>query len=843
MTKRCLHPTAMMRRRCCLLAVIRACGLTSLSVVADAQTSPVASSSPAGARVRRSRGHVSRVSIAPSPNGAEIVIAIDSVVREQHFGLLSPRRLVVDLARARLDFANLAYDGLRRGPVTGVRISQYRADTVRLVIDVDGALKYTASRDGTELRLLVKGPSTTFAKWESSVAPAPTAPASVAPAPKATAPTTPISRAARTSARPTRGAVTALSVEPTADGAQLDIAIDSTIGVSHFRIPLPWRVVIDLSGARLDAALLYDGVIRGAIRNVRASQYRADTVRLVIDLDERHNYTVSRVGEQLRVLVSGASGGFDRWQSTTTVAANTRVADSNTRRPRSPSRSRTAVAPASMSPPATTTTSLNLATPPSTTTTKTPEPAVRRIERTEAISSVAFGSISSVRQLPDGRVLVNDGARRRLVLLDSALSNPTVVLDSFAEVRNAYGRRAGTLITDVRGATLFVDPASLAVLVLDSTAKVARVRSVPSRVGDMNLITNERNGVPGVDAKGRFVYRIGAAIERPAVAPPANQSYEPDVPDSAFVIGVQFDSRVFDTLGVVRVPKFLHSSRLEPEGYYSVEYVPHPMPLTDDWAVLSDGTVAFVRGQDYRVEFRAPDGTVTSSEKLPFPWVRLSDDDKRQFADSVNTQAVMNARREYTSLVIAWSNLLNKPYPATFSAAEGYAPPPGLPRDWILPKGVQFPANYVATCPPGVYAPQDQFVEIPANARSLAVLAHERLCAVSRFVDAYGTGYAPPPPTYRSPTLVKASDLPDYRPPFAEGAARADDDGNLWVRPLPMGSPSSVQSFDVISRQGQLIDRVQLPTGFQLVGFGKGGVLYLRNRDDTGEHLTKVRRR
>jgi hypothetical protein len=104
-------------------------------------------------------------------------------------------------------------------------------------------------------------------------------------------------------------------------------------------------------------------------------------------------------------------------------------------------------------------------------------------------------------------------------------------------------------------------------------------------------------------------------------------------------------------------------------------------------------------------------------------------------------------------------------------------------------------------------------------------------------------GNAPPPPTIREAGVMSANELPDYRPPFTSGAVRADADGNLWirtVRPTPIpGGPV----YDVVSRQGELVDRLQLPQGYALVGFGRGKVVYLSMRDQTGVHLARVRLR
>ena len=63
----------------------------------------------------------------------------------------------------------------------------------------------------------------------------------------------------------------------------------------------------------------------------------------------------------------------------------------------------------------------------------------------------------------------------------------------------------------------------------------------------------------------------------------------------------------------------------------------NPVITIDDWALLSDGTIAFVRGHDYHVDVVTPDGKSVSGEKLPFDWKRVTDDDKRALMDSAKT--------------------------------------------------------------------------------------------------------------------------------------------------------------------------------------------------------------
>jgi len=454
-------------------------------------------------------------------------------------------------------------------------------------------------------------------------------------------------------------------------------------------------------------------------------------------------------------------------------------------------------------------------------------PQVRRISTASALSTEPLGAVTGVRVLADGRVLVNDGARRRLLLLDTTLAVRAVVLDSLTEVENAYGTRPGTLIPYRGDSTLFVDPATYAMLVLDPAGRIARVRSVP-RAQDVTFLTNQNAfGVAGVDGAGRLVFRVNAQPARPVVRPPAGVPYIPSPPDSAFVVAIHFDTRKLDTLAAVRVPKQTIVVRQTSDGF-NFNATVNPLPLVDDWAVLPDGSVAVVRGRDYRVEWLAPDGARSSSEKLPFPWVRLADEDKQHFVDSIRTLLSRTAQNNYTTQTIVWSNVLNKPYPKGFTPAPNYAPPPGMPKDWILPDGVKFPASYAYGCPPGV-APR----AVP-NATG---------CIANPWADNYTGGYSPPAPTLRTPLVVRADELPDYRPPFGTGAVRADADGNLWIRTVPMKPTPGGPVYDVVSRAGALVDRIQLPSGYTLVGFGAGKVVFLSMRDASGLHLARVRLR
>lgn len=480
-------------------------------------------------------------------------------------------------------------------------------------------------------------------------------------------------------------------------------------------------------------------------------------------------------------------------------------------------------------------------------------PPVRRIATATALSTEELGAINSVLELRDGRVLVNDGTRRRLLLMDTTLKTVEVVLDSLAEVANTYGTRAGTLIPYRGDSVLFVDAVAYAILVLDPSAHIARVRSV-WRPDEMGFYASPfgNNAVPAsTDARGRVVYRINATPAPPKVAPPAGVPYIPSPPDSAFVVSIDLDTRNLDTIGVVKTPKVVYQIRQSVEGVFSISVLVNPMPTTDEWTVLPNGAVAFVRGRDYRIDYRQPDGQWTSSPKLAYDWQHLGEDDKQKFVDSVKDANRRQQMGNYMAATIRWVNMFDKPYPKDFKAPPGFVPQNGLAKDWKLPPGVSFPANYIYACAAG-----EEPKIIPQSSRAAPGAAAPPIglpggppggpagtpsCIPSPIILAGGV--APPPPTIRELTMVPADELPDYRPPFTAGAARADADGNIWIHTNPPKPVPGGLIYDIVNAQGEMIDRLQLPPGYTLVGFGKGKVVYLSMRDAKGIHLARVRLR
>ena len=96
-------------------------------------------------------------------------------------------------------------------------------------------------------------------------------------------------------------------------------------------------------------------------------------------------------------------------------------------------------------------------------------------------------------------------------------------------------------------------------------------------------------------------------------------------------------------------------------------------------------------------------------------------------------------------------------------------------------------------------------------------------------------------PGMSSIELVPPSELPDYVPPILRsGSMLADPDGNVWVLPSTSAQSGGGLLYDVINRHGEVFQRVRIPGGRALEGFGAGGVVYLTYRDGSGQHLERV---
>jgi len=423
-------------------------------------------------------------------------------------------------------------------------------------------------------------------------------------------------------------------------------------------------------------------------------------------------------------------------------------------------------------------------------------PPLRHLGAAVATSD-ALGAVAAIQALPGGKLLVNDPSRRQLVLLDSNMKQIAVVADTTAATKAAYGTRGGGLLPFRGDSALFVDPNSLSMLVVDPAGKIARIMAAP-RANDVIFLLGGPQGNPGFDAKGRLVYR--AQSFGPPRGGMAGQPLQPPViPDSVPLVRYDLLTRKLDTAAFVHspAPKF---NVVQTERGVSMTSTINPLPEVDDWAILPDGTIAIVR-KDYHVDYVDASGQKTSAPKLPFDWQRLTDSAKTAIIDSTKARvARMRAGGPGGGFVVTRDGPGGNDVVAGGGGPGG--PGGGAPMMVIRTERVEGGPPQRGAAPPG---------------------------------DARPAG---PPPI----SIVEPSELPDYLPAFTTGSVRADREGKLWVR-IFSSQQNAAPEYDVIDRTGKLVDRVALPVGTTIAGFGPDGTVYLGVRDASGVHITRAHER
>ena len=424
-------------------------------------------------------------------------------------------------------------------------------------------------------------------------------------------------------------------------------------------------------------------------------------------------------------------------------------------------------------------------------------PPIRQLGAVTATAKETFTMVTNLRPLSDGRVLVNDPMGRRVLLYDAGLANFTVVADSTSATSNAYGGRIAGLIPYKADSTLFVDPQSLSMLVLDPTGKVARVMSVPNAQDAMAFAGMMGNS--GFDGTGRLVYRGSPRFQMraPMRAADGAPPQIPEMPDSAPIFRIDLATRQIDTLAYIKTPRIRMNMSQDENGRMRISSEVNPLPLVDEWAVLSDGAVAIVRGRDYHIDWVNPDGSRTSSPKIPFEWRRLSDEDKVAFIDSVK------AARERMGANAPMVMTPGGAAQIVMGGAVGGGAGPGGVGERVMvfgggPAGPGGPGGGAARGQDSTNRPRPQM------------------------------------------NFVSPSELPDYQPPFFAGAVRADAQGNVWIRTIATKAIAGGPVYDVVNRQGELVDRVQIPAGRMIVAFGPNGDVYLTSRDEQTTKLEKA---
>ncbi|HEY6220752.1 MAG TPA: hypothetical protein VIV65_11925 [Gemmatimonadaceae bacterium] len=387
---------------------------------------------------------------------------------------------------------------------------------------------------------------------------------------------------------------------------------------------------------------------------------------------------------------------------------------------------------------------------------------IRTIGPILATSTENVGPAVTIRATSDGHVIVGAGARQRVYAFDSTLQKFTIVADSGVGTGTLAIRMTG-LIPYAGDSTLLPDFNANAFQVIDASGKQVRSIAPPNTKDLPYLGIPSGFGRPGLDAKGRLVYRTmlappGAAARIGEVATDPRAAMMTATADTSPIVRGDFDTRKIDTLGWMKAPppgRTTMDLKMNPSGgapTVTVHVLVNPFPMSDEWVLLSDGSVAIVRVQDYHIDWVDPDGTRRSTPKMPVDWRKYTDAERAQRIDT--TRKIVD---EQVKL-----------------AAARVSSTPGMPQ-------LKFDVS-----------------------------------------------------------MVPDSEFPGFWPLVQPGAVLADLDAHLWVLPTTSLNAANGLTYDVINKEGTVFERVQLPKGRALAGFGPHDAVYMTRSDGKGTYLERA---
>lgn len=274
-----------------------------------------------------------------------------------------------------------------------------------------------------------------------------------------------------------------------------------------------------------------------------------------------------------------------------------------------------------------------------------PKIPIRTLAPSTAVSKDSVGPLLAVRALSNGNVLVNDILGRRVMWFDGTLGSSRVVIDTIGGTSPSAPLRvpltANTLIRYLGDSSLYVDRGGQSLLVLDANGKVGRVMSIPRPSDFAMLGAGGEAGNPGLDSKGRIIYHGVYRRQPPKVDP--ERPWLPPIPvqlDSSPIVRADLDTRTIDTIGALKLNVAAPFNKLEVDndGNVIMRMWVNLLGVDDQWAMLSDGTVAVLSVHDYHIEWTDPDGTRRSTPKMPFDWRPLTEADKKRMIDSLRPE-------------------------------------------------------------------------------------------------------------------------------------------------------------------------------------------------------------
>jgi hypothetical protein len=220
-----------------------------------------------------------------------------------------------------------------------------------------------------------------------------------------------------------------------------------------------------------------------------------------------------------------------------------------------------------------------------------------------------FTNLVALRELRDGRVIVVDRAEKRVELLDLARGTATSV------GREGGGpgewRQPSTVLPLPGDSSLLVDPLTNRMHVVAPDGRIARSVQPPPNPRSQHLSFFPR----ATDAQGRM-YFVDAA--------PSGGT----APSSGTVRSVDLRTGAMQEHGTVALRERTIAAASSGSSVTLSNRSRSALPAQDAWAVGTDGRVALVRHDPYRVEWVAPNGQRVTGPVIAYTPVRVTEADK-----------------------------------------------------------------------------------------------------------------------------------------------------------------------------------------------------------------------
>jgi len=233
---------------------------------------------------------------------------------------------------------------------------------------------------------------------------------------------------------------------------------------------------------------------------------------------------------------------------------------------------------------------------------------IRLLETLDAaFVSEPFAVVQTVRELPDGRVLVADPLGQVVVAIDMDAGTADTI-GTVGEGPDEY-QQPDAVWPLPDGKTLLVDLGNSRLTELSPELEFGKTR--PFVLGSP-MEGNLMMAVPAaVDGRGDVYFRGIPSPDETAEA------------DSAVVLRFAIDTESVDSVARIGIP-----AQIRQGDGNNVSVSPVPLSPADAWGVAPDGRFVIARAGDYHVEWISSDGTVTRGAPVEYEPLPIGRDEK-----------------------------------------------------------------------------------------------------------------------------------------------------------------------------------------------------------------------